>query len=244
MVDGEYGVLDVINSGSCTELDEKTIEYLSKTIEEKNIHTLWLESHYMYAPRLDEFARIFPCHVKFRTGIESFNPALRKAWNKGIPDSVTPEDVGRHFSGVCLLAGIRGETKEDILSQVNDAITKAQKRNPAIKARAYIAKGSADCYTGEKIEAERYFPAWVTSLDDPFVRKAIKGLEKAGIDAPISHFSFCTNGSHYAGEAGIPAIGYGPSLESLAHVRDEYIEIDQLVKAVNGFISILKELTA
>ena len=137
-----------------------------------------------------------------------------------------------------------GETKEDILSQVNDAITKAQKRNPAIKARAYIAKGSADCYTGEKIEAERYFPAWMTSLDDPFVRKAIKGLEKAGIDAPISHFSFCTNGSHYAGEAGIPTIGYGPSLESLAHVRDEYIEIDQLVKAVNGFRSILKELTA
>ncbi len=121
MVDGEYGVLDVINSGSCTELDEKTIEYLSKTIEEKNIHTLWLESHYMYAPRLDEFARIFPCHVKFRTGIESFNPALRKAWNKGIPDSVTPEDVGRHFSGVCLLAGIRGETKEDILSDIRIA---------------------------------------------------------------------------------------------------------------------------
>ena len=72
----------------------------------------------------------------------------------------------------------------------------------------------------------------------------IKGLEKAGIDAPISHFSFCTNGSHYAGEAGIPTIGYGPSLESLAHVRDEYIEIRQLEKAAEGFCCILRELVS
>ena len=45
------------------------------------------------------------------------------------------------------------------------------------------------------------------------------------------------------GEAGIPTIGYGPSLESLAHVRDEYIEIAQLTKACRGFESILSELT-
>ena len=43
--------------------------------------------------------------------------------------------------------------------------------------------------------------------------------------------------------AGIPCIGYGPSLESLAHVRDEYIEIDQLTKAYHGFYSILSQLT-
>ena len=39
------------------------------------------------------------------------------------------------------------------------------------------------------------------------------------------------------------AIGYGPSLESLAHVRDEYIEIDQLTKAYKGFKCILDQLT-
>ena len=32
-------------------------------------------------------------------------------------------------------------------------------------------------------------------------------------------------------------------LESLAHVRDEYIEIAQLTKACRGFESILSELT-
>ena len=47
----------------------------------------------------------------------------------------------------------------------------------------------------------------------------------------------------FCGEAGIPTIGYGPSLESLAHVRDEYIEIDQLLKSCKGFESILTQLT-
>ena len=36
---------------------------------------------------------------------------------------------------------------------------------------------------------------------------------------------------------------FGPSLESLAHVRDEYIEIDQLKKACRGFYGILSQLT-
>lgn len=74
-------------------------------------------------------------------------------------------------------------------------------------------------------------------------RKQGAGFWAAGIDASLSHFSFCTNGSHFCGEAGIPTIGYGPSLESLAHVRDEYIEIAQLTKACRGFESILSELT-
>ena len=76
-----------------------------------------------------------------------------------------------------------------------------------------------------------------------YVQKALTGLREAGIEAPLSHFSFCTNGSHFCGEAGIPCIGYGPTLESLAHVRDEYIEIDQLTKACHGFYSILSQLT-
>ena len=79
--------------------------------------------------------------------------------------------------------------------------------------------------------------------DSDFVQKALAGLRDAGIEAPISHFAFCTNGSHFCGEAGIPCIGYGPSLETLAHVRDEYIEIDQLTRACRGFAGILARLT-
>ncbi|HEX3010996.1 MAG TPA: YgeY family selenium metabolism-linked hydrolase, partial [Syntrophomonadaceae bacterium] len=59
-----------------------------------------------------------------------------------------------------------------------------------------------------------------------------------GINANIAHYDFCTNGSHYAGEAGIKTIGFGPSLENLAHTIDEYIEINQLVSAARGYYAI------
>ena len=136
-----------------------------------------------------------------------------------------------------------GEDEAVILGQVNEAIARAQETHPGLKARCYLAEGEEKCWTGDTIRAKRYFPAWVTEEDSELVQAALKGLKDAGIEAPLSHFSFCTNGSSFCGEAGIPTIGYGPSLESLAHVRDEYIEIDQLLKSCKGFESILTQLT-
>ena len=69
-----------------------------------------------------------------------------------------------------------------------------------------------------------------------------RALKEAGIDTKISHFAFCTNGSHYAGEAGIRTIGFGPSRENLAHTVDEYVEIEQLEKAMLGYIGIMEAL--
>mgnify|MGYP003308100102 CR=1 FL=1 len=121
-VTGHYGVLDVINSGSAMELDAETIGLIRRVAEEKGIHTLWFEAHYMYRHRLAEFAKRFaPAMVKFRCGIETFSPTLRKAWNKGVPESVTAEDVARYFQGVCLLCGTEGDTRERILQDIETA---------------------------------------------------------------------------------------------------------------------------
>ena len=136
-----------------------------------------------------------------------------------------------------------GEDEGVILGQVNEAIARAQEKHPGLKARCYLAEGEEKCWTGETIRAKRYFPAWVVDEDSELVQGAMKGLKDAGIEAKLSHFAFCTNGSSFCGEAGIPCIGYGPSLESLAHARDEYIEIDQLTKACKGFECILAQLT-
>ena len=122
-VTGEYGVLDVINSGSAMELDEKTLSFIAEIVKKKKIHTIWFEAHWMYRETLDAFAaRFAPADVKFRCGIETFEPKLRKQWKKGIPESVTPEDVARYFHGVCLLCCTQGETKEHILSDIETAL--------------------------------------------------------------------------------------------------------------------------
>jgi hypothetical protein len=118
-VQGVYGVLDVINSGSAMELDDQTMCMIKEVVKEKNIHTLWFEAHYMYKNQLAKFAEQFEgVEVKFRCGVESFDSSLRERWNKGMATSVTAENVAKYFQGVCLLCCTEGDTKERILNDI------------------------------------------------------------------------------------------------------------------------------
>jgi hypothetical protein len=118
-VQGVYGVLDVINSGSAMELDDQTMCMIKEVVKEKNIHTLWFEAHYMYKNQLAKFAEQFEgVEVKFRCGVESFDSNLRERWNKGMATSVTAENVAKYFQGVCLLCCTEGDTKERILNDI------------------------------------------------------------------------------------------------------------------------------
>ena len=120
-VTGKFGVLDIINSGSACELDADTIALIQDVVRTKGIHTLWLEMHYMYRNRLQNFATLFhPAKVKFRCGVETFDPALRQTWNKGIPMDATPEDISKHFQGVCLLCCTDSieDTKQRLLRDI------------------------------------------------------------------------------------------------------------------------------
>jgi putative selenium metabolism hydrolase len=132
-----------------------------------------------------------------------------------------------------------GETKESVLEPLVASIEGMKSNDAEIEARVHFASDVQKCYTGAEIQGERFFPGWVFDKEDEFVQTALAGLQSAGLTPEITQYSFCTNGSHYAGEAGIRTIGFGPSRENLAHTIDEYIEIDQLLKAVEGYYGIL-----
>lgn len=135
-----------------------------------------------------------------------------------------------------------GETKESVIAPIQDLLDEMMKEDPELQAKVSYAIGKEMCYTGNVIEGERFFPGWLYDENDEFVQAAYKGLKNAGIDPEITQYSFCTNGSHYAGEAGIKTIGFGPSRENLAHTIDEYIEIDQLAIGAKGYYEILKSV--
>lgn len=132
-----------------------------------------------------------------------------------------------------------GETKESVLGPLEALIAEMKSTDAQFDAKVSFASGTEKCYTGEQISGERFFPGWVFDKKDEFVQASLAGLRSAGLNPEITQYSFCTNGSHYAGEAGIETIGFGPSRENLAHTIDEYIEIDQLVQAVEGYYGIL-----
>jgi putative selenium metabolism hydrolase len=135
-----------------------------------------------------------------------------------------------------------GETKESVLQPLLDLIREMKSRDVQFDAKAHFAAGVEECYTGSEIRGERFFPGWVFDDNDEFVQTALAGLRNAGLNPQITQYSFCTNGSHYAGEAGIKTIGFGPSRENLAHTIDEYVEVDQLLQATEGYYGIQQAL--
>ena len=96
--------------------------------------------------------------------------------------------------------------------------------------------------TGETIEAERFFPGWLFDKNEDWVQNIYKEMKEIGLNPTITNYDFCTNASHYAGEAGIRSVGVGPSLETLAHTINEYIEIDQLNKVMESYYGVMKAL--
>ncbi|MDQ5983263.1 MAG: hypothetical protein RUMPE_00263 [Eubacteriales bacterium SKADARSKE-1] len=120
---GKFGVLDVVNSGSCFELDKNTLNFLKEKVSELTIHTIWFEAHWLYHNELNEFRSMFPgIVIKFRSGIETFNASLRNSWSKGIPCTVSVNEIAKYFDGVCLLVGIKGQTKDIILEDIKLAL--------------------------------------------------------------------------------------------------------------------------
>ncbi len=151
--------------------------------------------------------------------------------------SVVPERCAATFD--CRL--LTGDTPESVLAPVQALIVQLQAADPDFRAAARFRSQSLRCYTGDEISAERFFPAWEYPADAPFVRAAFAAI--APLAPKLTYYSFCTNGSHYAGEAGIPTVGFGPSIESLAHTVDEYVTIDQLEKSAWGYSSLCRALS-
>ena len=135
-----------------------------------------------------------------------------------------------------------GETKESVLKPIQDVLDKLMATDSELKAKVSYSEGSEVCYTGSEIKAQRFFPGWLYKTEDDFVQDAYQELLDEGYTPEITQYNFCTNGSHYAGEAHIKTLGMGPSRENLAHTVDEYIELDQLTKAVVCYEALMKAL--
>ena len=135
-----------------------------------------------------------------------------------------------------------GETKESVLEPINGLLEKLMAEDPELKVKASYAVGRERCHTGNGIEGERLFPGWLYDKDDDFVQAVYTKLTEKGFTPEITQYNFCTNGSHYAGEAKIKTFGLGPSRENLAHTLNEYVEIEQLTKVTECYYGVMEAL--
>lgn len=135
-----------------------------------------------------------------------------------------------------------GETKESVLVPINQLLDEMMKKDPELKVKASYSVGKEMCYTGNEIEGERFFPGWLYDESEEFVQDVYAELKSMGFDPTITQYNFCTNGSHYAGEANIKTLGIGPSKENLAHTVNEYIEVEQLTSVTQCYYGVMNAL--
>ncbi|QIB69550.1 radical SAM protein [Aminipila butyrica] len=113
-VTGQFHRLEVINSGSFSDLDSETTALLREICIHKGIHTLYVECHWLDRHHIAPFKEAFAAagiHVEVKGGIETFDQAYRESvFCKGI-DTDSPEEMARYYEQVCLLFGTTGQTQ-------------------------------------------------------------------------------------------------------------------------------------
>jgi len=135
-----------------------------------------------------------------------------------------------------------GETEAAVVEPVRRAAEAVAARAGA-GVTVRIAEDDFTTYTGERIVAPNFAPAWYLSPAAPIVAGAAEALEAVGIEPRLTHYAFCTNGSGTAGRLGIPTVGFGPGAEELAHRVDEHVELRELVRGAAGYGALALRLT-
>lgn len=121
-ITGEYGVLEVINSGSVFEIPQETLKEIKKVVVEKKIKVLYFEIYYGYIKRVDEIRKFFTegnpnnLEIRFRMGLETFDDDYRiNVYKKNFSlDEKILELMKKELYSVCLLVCTKGQTKEMI----------------------------------------------------------------------------------------------------------------------------------
>jgi len=131
---------------------------------------------------------------------------------------------------------VRGETREVLLAAYRQALADLPGWSVAYEE---LEIGS---YTGWACRAPDFHPAWAADPDSEWVRLALAGLEQAGLPPVTYTAPYCTNAAVSAGERGIPSLVFGPSSIALAHIEDEYIELDELRRGMRGFVGLAHSL--
>ncbi len=151
--------------------------------------------------------------------------------------SVVPERCKVTFDRRLLI----GDTEESVLAAIREKIDLLKAADPEFDAQAYVAGLDLTFYTGYHQTHQKFAPAWCLDRDSnkDLIDAALCALRSTGLSPQVSAYQFCTNGSASAGIHGVSTIGFGPCAESQAHVVDEYVEIEQMERAAEGYYSLI-----
>ncbi|MBI5354684.1 MAG: YgeY family selenium metabolism-linked hydrolase [Chloroflexi bacterium] len=125
-----------------------------------------------------------------------------------------------------------GESKEQAVQQVKDLIPGFLRDQITVEEMFY----DEPSYTGFVFPVDKYYPAWALEESHPIVQAGQETIQQLWNEKRVaSKWSFSTNGTYWAGKAGIPSIGFGPGDEIYAHTSHEQIPLDEVVAATEFY---------
>jgi putative selenium metabolism hydrolase len=134
-----------------------------------------------------------------------------------------------------------GETVESVMAELHAL--------PHLgDATVEVLEYDATSWRGAQARQEKFYPTWVLPEEHPLVQGVSEAAGAVlGRPPAISRWSFSTNGVASMGRLRIPTVGFAPGLEELAHTTDEWVLVDDLVRAtavyslIPGFLAEKRE---
>jgi len=125
-----------------------------------------------------------------------------------------------------------GETKEEAAQQIRDLIPGFLRDQITVEELFY----DDPSYTGFVFPVDKYYPAWALEEKHPIVQAGMETVKQLwNENRPTGKWSFSTNGTYWAGKAGIPSIGFGPGDEIYAHTIMDQVPLEEVVKATEFY---------
>ncbi len=178
------------------------------------------------------------------TDVENLHPTLAEAPTLG-KGSVAVTEVRSTAPSLCAVADsatlhldrrlTEGESMESALAEVRSL--------PAVQAagaEVFVPEYEIETWTGLKVSAGAYYPAWLLPEDHPLVQKGIAAFRgQFGSEPEVGVWTFSTNGVATMGLFDIPTIGFGPGHEEHAHTPTDQLAVDELIAALEFYTAFL-----
>ena len=130
------------------------------------------------------------------------------------------------------------EPRDDVIAQIRGLIPDYLQEEIHVEELFY----DTPSYTGFVFPVSKFYPPWLLEDTHPLTQAGQATIEALwGEKRALGTWDFSTNGTYWAGKAGIPSIGFGPGDEKTAHMRDENVPLEDVVRATE-FYALLPKL--